>query len=215
MMKLYGYGPTRWIRALWALQESDAAFECVNVNLQAGEHHGAAFRKLNPAGKVPVLVDGDFVLTESVAIVLYLAEKYGGFIPADLKERAEMNRWLMFTATELEQPLWRITRHTRLYPEDKRLPGDVELAGAEFTAMVAVLDDHMRGRDFVMGDGITAADFVLAYTLDWANEFHLLEDFPLLRAYLERMYARAKAPARIAGAVAGRPSQDSKAVLAS
>jgi glutathione S-transferase len=50
----------------------------------------------------------------------------------------------LFTATELEQPLWRITRHTNIYEEEKRLPGDVALAREEFTAMVGVLDEHMR-----------------------------------------------------------------------
>jgi glutathione S-transferase len=80
------------------------------VNLAAGEHHGLEFLKINPAGKVPVLVDDDLVLTESVAIVLYLTEKYPhqGFLPTDLKLRSQVYRWLLFTATELEQPLWRI-----------------------------------------------------------------------------------------------------------
>src|SRR5262249_38873228 len=74
-MKLYGFGPTRSLRALWGLKELDADFEFVPVNLVAGEHKHPDFLRLNPAGKVPVLVDGDFVLTESAAIVLYLAEK--------------------------------------------------------------------------------------------------------------------------------------------
>ena len=58
-----------------------------------------------------MLIDGDLVLTESVAIVLYLADKYSdkGLIPTDLNERAQVNRWLLFAATELEQPLWRIS----------------------------------------------------------------------------------------------------------
>jgi glutathione S-transferase len=113
-MKLYGFGPTRSLRALWGLKELDADFEFVSVNLAASEHKHPDFLRLNPAGKVPVLVDGDVVLTESAAIVLYLAEKYrdGGLIPVDLKERAQAYRWLMFAVTELEQPLWRITRHT-------------------------------------------------------------------------------------------------------
>jgi glutathione S-transferase len=66
------------------------------------------------------------VPTESVAIVLYLAEKYPakGLMPTDLGQRARQYKWLMFAATELEQPLWRIARHTHLYPEDKRLPAD-------------------------------------------------------------------------------------------
>jgi glutathione S-transferase len=151
-----------------------------------------------------VLVDGDLVLIESVAIVLYLAEKYPnkGLIPTDLRQRAQVNQWLLFAATELEQPLWRIARHTALYPEDQRLPGDVLLASQEFKAMADVLEKHMQQRQFVVGDSVTVADFVMAYTLDWANESHLLDGFPQLLAYMQRMYARPHAPPRIAKAFA-------------
>jgi glutathione S-transferase len=203
-MKLYEFAPTRSIRARWALQELGVAFEPVTVNLIAGENRRPEFLKINPAGKLPTLVDGDVVLTESVAIVLYLAEKYpdGGLLPADLAARAQVNRWLLFAATELEQPLWRISRNTFLYPEEQRQPSDVTIASREFREMAAVLDAHMQGRQFVVGDGVTVADLVLAYTLDWANEQHLLEGLPKLLAYMERMYARPKAPKRIAAAFA-------------
>src|SRR5207253_802989 len=75
-MKLYEFAPTRSIRVRWTLQELGAEFESVTVNMIAGEHRRPEFLKINPAGKLPVLVDGDLVLTESVAIVLYLADKY-------------------------------------------------------------------------------------------------------------------------------------------
>lgn len=204
MMKLYGLGPTRSLRALWALQELDAEFEFVRVNILAGENLHPDFLRLNPAGKLPVLVDGDFVLTESAAIVMYLAEKYGdkGLMPADLKERAQAYRWSLFAVTELEQPLWRMAKHTFLYPEDKRLPEDIALAREEFAAMAAVLDRHMDGRAFIVGHNITVADCVTAYVLDWGNENGLIDSFPNLKAYLERMYARPRAPQRIAEAVA-------------
>ncbi|MDE3765086.1 glutathione S-transferase family protein [Sinorhizobium meliloti] len=208
MMKLYGLGPTRSLRARWALQELDAEFEFVAVNIVAGEAHQPDFLRLNPAGKLPVLVDGDFVLTESAAIVMYLAEKYGGkgLMPADLKERAQAYRWSLFAVTELEQPLWRMAKHTFLYPEEKRLPEDIALAKEEFLAMAAVLEQHMKGREFIVGDRISIADCVTAYVLDWGNENGLLDDFPNLRAYLERMYARPKAPQRIAEAFASLQS---------
>src|ERR687896_1969364 len=136
-MKLYEFGPTRSMRVRWTLQELGVDFEPVRINLLAGEHQRPEFLKINPAGRIPVLVDGDLVLTESVAIVLYLAEKYPerALLPAGLNERAQVNRWLLFAATELEQPLWRISRHTALYPEDQRLAGDVILASQEFKAM--------------------------------------------------------------------------------
>lgn len=203
-MKLYEFGPTRSIRVRWTLQELGVDFEPIRVNLLAGEHQRPEFLKINPAGKIPVLVDGDLVLTESVAIVLYLADKYSnkGLIPADLKERAQVNRWLLFAATELEQPLWRISRHTTLYPEEQRLPGDVILASQEFKDMASVLEEHMQRRQFVVGDSVTVADFVMAYTLDWGNEDQLLNSFPQLLAYMKRMYTRPHAPPRIAEAFA-------------
>jgi glutathione S-transferase len=203
-MKLYEFGPTRSIRVRWTLQELGVDFEPIRVNLLAGENRRPEFLKINPAGKLPVLVDGDLVLTESVAIVLYLADKYSnkGLIPTDLKERAQVNRWLLFAATELEQPLWRISRHTVLYPEDQRLPGDVTLASQEFRAMASVLEEHMQRRQFVVGDSVTVADLVTAYTLDWGNEDQLLDGCPQLLAYMKRMYARPNAPPRIAEAFA-------------
>jgi Glutathione S-transferase, N-terminal domain len=88
-MRLYEFAPTRSIRARWTLQELGIDFESVTVNLVAGENRRPEFLKINPAGRVPVLVDDDLVLTESVAIVLYLAEKYptkGWFPPTSSSE---------------------------------------------------------------------------------------------------------------------------------
>ncbi|KFL52500.1 glutathione S-transferase family protein [Burkholderia pyrrocinia] len=201
-MKLYGFAGTRSQRALWGLKELDADFEFVSVNLLAGEHKRPEFLRINPAGKVPVLVDGDRVIPESAAIVLYLADKYPekALLPIDPALRAQAYRWVMFAVTELEQPLWRITRHTFLYPPEKRSPADIELAREDFATMAAILDKHLEGREFIVGDTLTVADCVTAYLIDWASECNLIEPFPQLRAYLERLYARPKAPQRIAEA---------------
>lgn len=202
-MRLYEFAPTRSIRVRWTLQELGVDFESETVNLAAGEHRRPEFLKLNPAGKVPVLVDDDFVLTESVAIMLYLAEKYTdkGLLPTDLKQKAQVNRWLLFAATELEQPLWRIARHMMLYPEHLRLPAEISLARKDFTDMAAVMEDRMQGRKFVVGDTLTVADLMAAHTLDWANEVQLLDNFPQLIAYMQRMYDRPNAPPRIAESI--------------
>ena len=202
MMKLYGFGPSRWLRVLWAIKELEVECELVPVRIPAGEHLTPEFLLLNPAHKIPVLVDGDLVLTESAAIVLYLAEKYPskGLLPSDPAQRAQVYRWIMFTMTELDQPLWRIVRHSFIYPEGKRSPADIALAREDFADMAQVLEQHMAGREFIVGDAITAADCITAYTIDWANEFKLLDALPQLRAYLERMYARSKAPLRFAAA---------------
>jgi len=204
MMKLYGFGPTRSLRAQWGLKELGVEFEFIPVTLQAGEHQRPEFLAINPAGKVPVLVDGDLVLPESAAIVLYLAEKYPEkkLMPTKLEERAQAYRWVMFAMTELEQPLWRMTKHSFLYPEHKRIAKDIDLAREDFTGMAAVLERYMTGRQYIVGDRVGVADCVTAYLMDWANEQKLLDGFPNLKAYLQRMYQRSTAPQRIAEAFA-------------
>jgi glutathione S-transferase len=203
-VKLYEFGPTRSIRARWTLQELGVDFEAITVDLTKGEHRSPQFVALNPAARIPVLVDGDRVVTESVAIALYLADKYADrkLLPSRIEDRAECYRWLLFAATELEQPLWRITRNTRLYPEDERQPSDVVIAGREFREMATIVERHLEGRSFLLGDAVSVADFVMAYTLDWGTVVGLLDDFPRLQAYVGRMYARPKAPLRIVEAFA-------------
>jgi len=165
MMKLYGTPPTRVLRVIWLLNELGLEYEMHPVDLMQGEHRQQDFLTLNPAGKVPVLVDGDQVITESSAIQLYLAEKYpeAGFMPESVQDRAQMYRWIFFLATEIEQPLWRISRHTFLYPEEKRLPQDVALATQECKEMLAVLEQHMKGRQFMVTERLSVADFNAAY----------------------------------------------------
>jgi hypothetical protein len=84
----------RSIGVLWTLRELGVEFEFVNVDPTKSEHRRPEFLAVNPAGKLRVLVDGDFILTESVAIALYLAEKYPekGLLPSGLRARAEVNR---------------------------------------------------------------------------------------------------------------------------
>jgi glutathione S-transferase len=188
----------------WTLQELGVDFESITVNMIAGEHKRPEFLKINPAGKLPVLVDGDLTLTESVAICLYLGEKYidKGLMPRDLGLRAELYRWLMFAATELEQPLWRIVKNTSVYPANRRLPADIANAREDFAPMAAVLEEHLKSRQFLVGNTVSIADFIMAYTLDWANEIQLLDSFPNLKNYMTRMYTRPHAAPRIAAAFA-------------
>ena len=208
MLKLYGTPPTRALRVVWLLNELGLEHELHPVDLMQDEHHQQDFLSLNPAAKVPVLVDGNLVLTESAAIQLYLAEKYpqAGFIPETLEDRAQMYRWMFFLVTEVEQPLWRIARHTFVYPDEKRIPQDVELARQECLEMIAVLERHMSEREFMVGDRLSVADFNAAYTLDWANTDEMLASAPRLRDYLKAMYARPTAPPTIAEAFAAMES---------
>lgn len=203
-LRLYGFGPTRSLLPMWALNEIGLAYEFVSLDLREGEQKRPNFLRLNPAGKVPVLVDGEVVISESVAIVLYLADKHreAGLMPSDPAQRAQVFRWIMFGVTELEQQLFRMTRHTTIYPEERRSPAEIALASEEFATMAAILERHMEGRIFVVGDRFTAADCVTAFLMDWADRRELLDGFPNLKGYLTRMYGRLAAPLRMAAALA-------------
>ena len=204
-MKLYGTPPTRATRPIWLLNELEIDCEIIPLDIPAGELQGASFLAINPFGKVPALVDGDLAMAESVAIMMYLAEAHGGerFLPTNPAERALMHQWNLFLVTEIEQPLWRMGLHTVIYPEAERIPEEIPLARRDCLRMLAPLEAHLEGRDHMVGSGLTVADFNAAYTLDWADEDGgLLEGFPNCRRFVERMYARRKAPPRIAEAFA-------------
>ena len=96
-------------------------------------------------------------------------------------------------------------------PGRTALAGDVILASSEFKDMASVLEKHMQGRQFVAGDSVSVADFVMAYTLDWGNEDKLLDGCPHLLAYMKRMYARPHAPPRITDAFAAISSEQNYA----
>lgn len=198
-MKIYGTPPTRVIKALWLLNELQIKYELVPVALLEGEHLRPEFRELNPAAKVPVLVDGDLVLPESSAIAIYLAEKHpeSGFMPETLEGRAQVYRWLYFLNSEIEANLWRIAKHEFIYPEESRLPAEVALATKDLLKMLKVLEEHLQDREFLLAGKVSVADFVAAYLLDWANEAVGFADLPNLAGFLNRMYERPNAPARI------------------
>lgn len=204
MIKLYGTPPTRALRALWLLRELDLPHEVISVDIGAGENRTPEFLALNPAAKLPVLVDGDLVISESAAIQLYLADRYGerfpggGLIPGTPEDRARMYHWLFFLMTEIEAPLWRTALHSFLYAPEEKSDAEIALAKRDGKRMIAVLEQHMQGRTFMVGDSITVADFNAAFTLDWARQEALLDDAPALRTWLDAMYARPKAPATIA-----------------
>ena len=124
-MKLYGYPNSRATRALWALEEAQAEYDYIHIDVKAGAGKDPNYLAINPGGNVPTLVDGDLIITESAAICLYIGEKYpqsGLLSPAGTSERAQCYRWICFTISELEQPLWTIAKHRFVLPEEKRIP---------------------------------------------------------------------------------------------
>ena len=202
MITLYEYGPTRSARCLWTLHELNTAFETVEVDLSTGEHLGAAFRKLNPFGRVPVLVDGETVITESAAICLYLADRYGEgrlIPPPGTPARAVHDQWLFFVVTELDAPLWRIRRNTVLLAEEERVPADVPRAGKDFRSAAGLLQDALAGRQFIAGDHFSVTDIITAHTLFWSTWNDLLVDLPGLQTYMEAHLARESCPPALRG----------------
>lgn len=199
-IKLYGAGPSRWIRPYWVLTELGVTFEAIEVNLRAGEGRTPEYLAINPFGKLPALVDGDLKLFESAAICTYLADKYAesGLAPnAGTVERALYDQWVSFVISDLEQPLWRITRHKYLYPEAQRSAADIALAREDFKRLAAVVESQIG--NYLVGNRFTVADVMMAYTLKWATSEDLLAGLPKLKKYLDRHTARPSFPARFFG----------------
>ncbi len=188
-MKLYGCANSRSLRALWALEHAGVQYEYVPVDLFRGEGRSAGYLAVNPAGKVPALVDGDLVLTESFAIVTYVGEKFpeSGLVPRGLKARAEYWRWCSFVITELEQPLWTIARHRFILPKAQRLPQIEPLQVSEFASAAALLARRLGGRDCLLDEGFGGADVLAVHTLAWARSARVPLGHPALDSYLDRL----------------------------
>jgi glutathione S-transferase len=194
VLKIYGMANSRSMRVVWALEEIGADYEYVKVDLFKGEGRSPSYLTLNPAGKVPVLVDDDFTLTESVAILNYLGDRFpaSGLVPASgrLRERAEFQRWCCFVLSELEQPLWTIAKHRFALPQDKRVPAVLATAEWEFSVAARVLEGLLAGREYAVGGNFSAADILIAHTLSWARSARVALPEQVLGAYLDRMLAR-------------------------
>jgi glutathione S-transferase len=204
MIRLYGAGPSRWVKCYWTLRELDVPFEPVVVSIQKGETRSPEFLAKNPFGKIPVLEDGDVRLRESSAICTYLAEKHPekGLLPkAGTTDRALANQWISFAVADLEQPLWRAMKHRFLYPEKTRIAAEVEVAHADFHALAATLERELRN-DHLVGGRFTLADVTLSYTLRWSRieriiGADLLASFPKLIEYTEMHTARPAFPKQL------------------
>lgn len=198
---LYGGAKNRGLRVLWALEELGQEAALVDLNLFGGEQRAEGFLKVNPAGKVPALIDhgaleggAPLVVTESVAILNYLAEKHRDaptpLMPEGLRARAAYHQWMSFGATELEPPVWVFAKHSFVYSPDKRVEPIKVTSGFEVLRasrhLAAALAD---GRPFVLGESFSAADVFLGQTLLWA-ELLGLKRAEGCDAYVARLLAR-------------------------
>ncbi|MFO1370939.1 MAG: glutathione S-transferase family protein [Candidatus Competibacteraceae bacterium] len=202
MLKVYGFPNSRSMRVVWTLEEVGAEYDYVKVDLRSGENFRSPFTALNPGGKVPALVDGDFVLTESAAICTYIGDQYpaAGLVPtASTRQRAQYHQWCSFVISELEQPLWTIGKHRFALPENRRVPAITDTALWEFSVAAKVLDKGLGDREFIVGDRFSIADILVAHTLAWAKAYKIPLGSERLDAYAGRLLARpalARAKAR-------------------
>lgn len=192
MIKLYGVPMSRAFRSLWMLEELGLEFENVPTSFMGGTRT-PEFLKLNPNGHIPVLVDGDTVLWESLAINLYLARRYGAGIlwPATMADEGRLFQWSFWAMTEVETALLNVLLHRRILADDKR-DGDVASRNeAKLAGPFGVLDGALRGRSYLLGDAFSAADLNVAAVLSWARLAGMaLDQWPNLSAWLGRCLER-------------------------
>ncbi len=192
-MKLYGSKNSRSIRVAWALEEAGASYEYQRIWMMKGEGHLPAFKAVNPAGKIPVLVDGGLTLSESMAQVFYVADKFpqSKLLPESLAERGEMYRWVFYAVTELEPHLWAIAQHRFALPEDRRVPQLEPTAMWQVARAIRPIEKTLAARQFIAGDAFTLADIVTTHCLTWALSAKLEGVGDACLAYIGRMRDRA------------------------
>ncbi|MGY5449967.1 glutathione S-transferase family protein [Agarivorans sp. MS3-6] len=173
MITLYGSPRSRSLRVSWMLEELAIDWHYHYINFQAGDHRSEEFLKLNPCGKVPALTDGDLAFSESAAICLYLAEKYGPqFLPTPGSKQAALHhRWVSFIISELEQALWTMGKHRFALPEALRLPEMQTTAEWEFNKAAAIAEMWLPDSGYLIGEQFSVADILLCQTLNWAVTF--------------------------------------------
>jgi glutathione S-transferase len=185
MYEVVGRVRSRGFRVLWALEEMGVAYKHVDV----GPHSDEALA-YHPAGKIPVMKDGDAVLTDSVAIMSYLSDKHGQLgAQAGTVARARLDAMLHQLNETLDAPLWMIARHTFILPEEKRCPEAVAVEKELVARSMHTLGEGLTG-PFLMGDHFTIADILCVHCLNWAFGMGIAVEHEKLKAYAKEMRAR-------------------------
>ncbi|PCI45760.1 MAG: glutathione S-transferase [Moraxellaceae bacterium] len=193
MIKVYGYPNTRATRITWTLEELQEGYEFKLVDFAKGDSKSKEFLAVNPAGKVPVLQDGDLTLTESGAIVTYLADKFADqkLIPSPgSPERAKFEQWSYFALCELEQPLWTLGKHRFALPKEQRVSEIFPTASWEFQQALTLLSSGLGTKNYILGSEFSAADILLGHTLIWGLAFDQTVKQENLIAYHQRLSER-------------------------
>ena len=170
------YGPTNrlsinTLKIRVALAEAGAAYEYIPIDLAAGRQRDPQFLALNPHGKIPVLVEDDFVLPESDAILFYLAERYpeSKLLGTSPRERARALQWCAFASTTLYPAYYDVYFHTSGGAPERRLQQVAEGARKRFDRAVAVLDKVLADGSF-LADALSIADLACAAVMRAARE---------------------------------------------
>jgi len=175
------------------LEELEIDYRIKEIDVHKGEGRSEEYLAVNPTGKVPALQDGSFILFESAAINTYLADKFPekNLIPkSDSQERGLYNQWCYYVMSELEQPLWLNAKHTFIYPEQRRLPGNIESAKFEFRQALKVIEGHLDKNDYMVGNQFSGADILVAQTFMWAQMVKFPLDMPASLEFIARMKER-------------------------
>ena len=168
------------------LEELGAPYELRVLNMQAGEHRQPAYLGINPMGKVPVILHGDVLVTEQVAVYLYLADLFPGAgltPPIGDRRRGPYLRWMAFYAGCFEPAL--VDRAM------KRDPGPHAMSPyGTFDSVMSALTGQLRAGPFMLGEEFSAADVLWGSALGWTTRFGLVAETPEIKAYIGRVAER-------------------------
>ncbi|MBD1227628.1 glutathione S-transferase family protein [Xenorhabdus griffiniae] len=166
-MKIYTYPKSRSLRVLWTLEEIGAPYESIKVDLF---NPTSCIKFLHSRGKVPFLSDGDVSIEETLAICIYICEKYPSatFYPTEPKPRSIINSWLSYALTDLESPVWNLLKQQVFIPENQRNLGLIDYAKSEANRAVNQIRLN-EGYEWITGPNFTLADIFVTHTLLWAK----------------------------------------------
>ncbi len=189
MVKLYGSSMSRAGRSLWALEEAGVKFDQVTV----GETRQPEYLKINPNGHVPALDDNGTMIWESMAINLYVAEKYGKppLWPSTVEGHGACYQWSLWVVNEVETPMIEIFQHRLMLPADQR---DEKIVLARIETLKTpfkVLDDHLQKSEYLLGKDFTIADLNVASVISIAKYLQLdLSATPTAQKWLQKCLER-------------------------
>ena len=198
MLTVYGFlrvdasarGWTRDLRVLWALEEMGLPYTFRGMDHTAGELGTDAYRALNPFEQIPAIVDDGFVLSESAAILLYLAKRSGSLMPSDDASQAQVIRWCFAALNTLEPTMISIELLDKSgvgNEESLRRREEVMKLAHRF---LTGLERWLEGREFIATTTFTVADILMSLVLSEVRDEKLLEPFPHVRAYRARCISR-------------------------